>query len=1282
MELVYHYLSMSESDGMNPEIGRLKRGLPQRPENPVGETATLSASSERPHANLSANDLSLRIIVGSPEDRESYKGEVLARLEELSEKLGLRSIEDLKHRVSLAHDEYSERRDRGDGAGAPLAAERALQEMIPRLKEDPEAAKFLGDVTTVGSMWHMVQPEESKDRPSEEKKAPDVPNNDIHSEATLGPSEQKKDDKRNGDLDGGGNPNANNGGKGGSGRSELLVTEEVRPAWGGEVKLRGVSGRTSLLEEQEKAAGLEPGTWLFEQGEARLVENKNLLRRLEPGQLREILVGDADPVVKDVAKEVWFDEVSQVGKVYRRVTGESVEDFVLRRVSGRSEKPAVTAQEKDLEEKEEEFNRYLKKNKRAAEVINGIVEDEERALKTKEEVPWRDAVISEEVWQHRDDVSRRAGRNISGVKIIDTKPIYEMSQEERETEFGRRASEVFKQEQDKAESERKQIDLENIKKQTSTWATLLGVAVMADELGEFVEDLAKHGGPKNPNLLREFREWKEARKTKQSVPEPDKPKPEPESEPKKQQEENKVDPEKEMREKIYNMSPRQLQIEISRTDSNYPLELLKAEKKRRLDDLVKYSEEHGQGDLVKYVRDRLNGVLEVSFPNNFRGPLEDYRDNFSHTEPIDDTRHRGMRQIWVEDEVNNLLLQIYSDTKDPAIIASASIPGVNIQMDLKSRNERSRVDMGVFISNPVGRLQRVPATRAQWEAMVQGWPFSQEVKASMGRYYDEKERIEREEEEARRRAAQPPPQVPASQENGGNKYKPDQAIRLIIDKNWREPTTVVDQDTMAKTIGDMKENPQYKELAEMMEKIMKLNEFVPSNTTPMSEWVKKFAEIDVWTLTSLIGNEDLNVGISCSARKLGVVRRGDGSLTYDAQKLERYKRLTTGEKPDFGTEIRRDIAKEMKIANPEDPKVWMVFIYGYNFLKMCGLPAVLVREYVGVDPSGNIQENPGYFHPDVNRQMWEAAYSEIAVKEVSKRSATAQVANGQFIKQLQHNRADSTYRIAGVPVYEALSSPFRFDSFTASKGVFRSKQALLSRIMEGGKISVAEMENTPTLAQMKVNAVTSEWRAMVMESEKQLLVNEPEKNLIFRTPFALKMAEKIIRQLDDMDQLSGDLANVNERVSEVFSRMLLIRLGLDSTGTLVSQNELSATILAEIFRHPFRYFDPKKDKEFTIDVRGLAGWIGSHGRTLNPKKDLLTRSANADYIRKSAINWFKKSSHAQNYVRRAVWGDINAMSESFSEVEGMVKWVEYNNNKPDERKFAIELNNFNGAVLG
>ena len=111
-------------------------------------------------------------------------------------------------------------------------------------------------------------------------------------------------------------------------------------------------------------------------------------------------------------------------------------------------------------------------------------------------------------------------------------------------------------------------------------------------------------------------------------------------------------------------------------------------------------------------------------------------------------------------------------------------------------------------------------------------------------------------------------------------------------------------------------------------------------------------------------------------------------------------------------------------------------------------------------------------------------------------------------------------------------------------------------------------------------------------------------------------------------------------------------------------------------------FDPKKDKEFTIDVRGLAGWIGSHGRTLNPKKDLLTRSANADYIRKSAINWFKKSSHAQNYVRRAVWGDINAMSESFSEVEGMVKWVEYNNNKPDERKFAIELNNFNGAVLG
>jgi len=165
-----------------------------------------------------------------------------------------------------------------------------------------------------------------------------------------------------------------------------------------------------------------------------------------------------------------------------------------------------------------------------------------------------------------------------------------------------------------------------------------------------------------------------------------------------------------------------------------------------------YSKNEGSGDLVRYMTERLQGVLAVSFPNNFRAPLEDYRNHFSHENILDDPRHRGMRQIWVEDEVDHLLLQIYQDTKDEAVIASASIPNSKKQMELLKIEDRRRIEMGVLIMNPVGILQRVPATRAQWETMIESWPFSPEVKASMGRYYDEKERIER--EEARRRADQ------------------------------------------------------------------------------------------------------------------------------------------------------------------------------------------------------------------------------------------------------------------------------------------------------------------------------------------------------------------------------------------------------------------------------------------------------------------------------------------------------------------------------------------------
>ena len=195
---------------------------------------------------------------------------------------------------------------------------------------------------------------------------------------------------------------------------------------------------------------------------------------------------------------------------------------------------------------------------------------------------------------------------------------------------------------------------------------------------------------------------------------------------------------------VENLSPRDLQMRIIRESDPSRLAVLQKEKSERLDDLVKeYGRKVPGGDLVAYRRLRLEQLLTRSFPTYYQEPLLDYQANFEHSDLRNDARHSGMMNIWVEDEVRHVLLQIYQgieQARDPVLMAG--LPPFAERTRNNEIDQRSRVQMGVDIMNPLGILSHIPATRGVWEKMMENWPFSPEVRMAMAAYYDNKERAD------------------------------------------------------------------------------------------------------------------------------------------------------------------------------------------------------------------------------------------------------------------------------------------------------------------------------------------------------------------------------------------------------------------------------------------------------------------------------------------------------------------------------------------------------------
>jgi hypothetical protein len=219
---------------------------------------------------------------------------------------------------------------------------------------------------------------------------------------------------------------------------------------------------------------------------------------LNVGEIRKILTeGNADDPDWAAAKGYWLADVSILGSEYRRVTGDAFKGYVLRQLTGEAKKPAMTGEEKEKQQAEDEFQRFIASDTKRKEILEGILEDERKIIQ-KEEVPWippDQEVVSYVDWEDRKNYEKTRSKGGGAI------PIYEKTQEQKEKEF-----------EEKVMSHTAENDEEKEKNFWKTAAEAVGIAFTADEIMEGVEKIRKEGIPEGSNVIRELRKIREEKK--------------------------------------------------------------------------------------------------------------------------------------------------------------------------------------------------------------------------------------------------------------------------------------------------------------------------------------------------------------------------------------------------------------------------------------------------------------------------------------------------------------------------------------------------------------------------------------------------------------------------------------------------------------------------------------------------------------------------------------------------------------------------------------------------
>lgn len=972
-------------------------------------------------------------------------------------------------------------------------------------------------------------------------------------------------------------------------------------------------------------------------------------------------------------------EIDGLNERYSQITGRTLKEYVLGRMEQKPATGPLTGQDKERDQADKEFIRSLVPTQQT--LLELVVAAEIAANRDGQEIPGRTPIVTEEEFFGLGKPVKTESRGGIGVEISAEER--GRLQQQQEAEVDRQIEQLVRAEQDRAAQEGREVDMastvDKIIKAVKTGGMIIAGAEVAEE---FIEYLGENRPPK----ISEFKRWREGRHRP-----------------------------------------------VVDAGGSTSAEVTPAEEE---DEKPMMGWDEAMGELIRLCDQKVNrGLLpsEEKAVEQYRAVIEKRWEQFkgpesqiqNHEEWKDavageidqviaadekakkeregslypDTIRRDSPLVEVErslDSVINGIVRAGKDGNPPPteqeLIQLGWYKGVKRNVQMAALKAELAIYEEMEIANKPEwkvRVEEIQKNLAELQVEVDMLNFGKGVrdrtKARLSglaaRYVDylktadptTADKLKKAEEdrvaaEAARRTAEAASSTIKPEKNGMN-YSPEDVIRLIRDKYWNNPNAVVDEDALHRALGEMEKKPEYAALAKLIEALIEVTKIVPESQTSIEEYANRINGLNIYKLQSFMDSIYKIEGIACVAEQWGFEAGG-----INRDKVDRYKKLSTETSAQFYLEIREKLARKLGKSGPDDDTVWLAFMFGNAFLKATGLPAELVDE--------TSDGSPGYFHPDVPKWLWVARYPERAVQELLVRGGSRKsIANYDFIsKHIGRN-----FQIAGEHWAKMLTSPFEFGPLALTTGALRSKEPLLTRIVRGRTpVLPPEFVNVPALLQMKQLAVIRKWMEQTVdlkEGSKSLLETHRP---LFRTSFAADLAEEAVRELDDANELTGEVSVDGPKVSKVMGRKLMIRLGLDVNGNVKGQNPLTVEILREVFKGGYVYRDKKKNVQYEINLDRVIDYIYSARRDWAGMGGIFVKTD--DYYLEEARRRFVSTSgedgkRARQYVRQAAWGEISGTLSAYA-YESLYKeaWTRPGKYR-DKSGLMHEVGNFNSQMF-
>lgn len=584
--------------------------------------------------------------------------------------------------------------------------------------------------------------------------------------------------------------------------------------------------------------------------------------------------------------------------------------------------------------------------------------------------------------------------------------------------------------------------------------------------------------------------------------------------------------------------------------------------------------------------------------------------------------HRGPMKSWYDG------LLRYWEWKRMEIKGDRGHPDANDQSIAKRKGEVDRLNWETD-ADPLllNALRRVSEHQATWEA-VQG-PHKLEIQAALAA------KAEREKKE---------PEVKGSE--GGPKqefYTTEAIMGHYVDLAFGNPTVMEEkrlQESLTHyfTQGNEEERSWARKTIRMITLLTELQ-----GNDPLNAETSLALKLDRDKLVDLLGDRDLIVGIKCGAqaRGINVDSRGEVVVDRSSREYQEYHRLRSEEIPGWGLEIRKRIARELGESDPNSIRVRYAFAAGAKFMQVSRLDEQLIETYEIVNTEGGIDQTPGYFHPLVNKSVWELMHVKRAAMEtIKKATPTSKILNREFFQ----DHLERSFSIGGKDWKDVLIPPIELESMLFAKDVLENKVSLVARVWQGTEIRNQEIKSgMPLLAEVKRRGqMQANWRQFVGGEMPKLMKKypgrtNPQNNRWAKAPYLLDFATETARILDEMGMLSG---GEDPLFNKLMTYLMLNSVGLNREGVLEISQLGTAKMGTDLSqRHTFE--DPKSGKSIEVNLATVGEWILASGTSLKDLRPILDRPlgvATGDTLKMHTRDYYLENPNMQDFGRRLAWG--------------------------------------------